>query len=183
MPRWNLVLSGYPGSGKTVLAQRLISENHEFVRLNVDELRSMYFGAGQPPRDEEFVYNTITTLRDSILRRRRSVIIDSTAPLNSTRHILLSTKVPGVTKLLVVMVVEKNVLASRNRERGIAGATEAWDKVWETPVGQVHLLKFRNNSPAEFETSYYLLTELLASKVHPFKRGILKHMYPRIPRF
>jgi predicted kinase len=180
MQLWNLVLSGYPGSGKTMLARRLISENHEFVRINVDELRSMYFGAGQPPRDEEFVYNTITSLRDSILKNRHSVIIDSTAPLNSTRHILLDTNVHGVTRLLVVMVVEKNEIEGRNRERGIGGAAAAWDKVWENPVGQVHVLKFRNNSLAEFETSYYLLTELLASKVHPFKRRFLKHVYPRI---
>lgn len=180
MQLWNLVLSGYPGSGKTMLARRLISENHEFVRINVDELRSMYFGAGQPPRDEEFVYNTITSLRDSILRNRHSVVIDSTAPLNFTRHILLDTNVRGVTRLLVVMIVEKNELEGRNRERGIGGAAEAWGKVWENPVGQVHVLKFRNNSLAEFETSYYLLTELLASKVHPFKRRFLKHVYPRI---
>ena len=179
MQRWNLVLSGYPGSGKTMLARRLISENHEFVRLNVDELRSMYFGPDQPPRDEELVYNTITTLRDSILRNRRSVVIDSTAPLNSTRHILLDTKVQGVTKLLVVIIVERNELEGRNRQRGTEGAVTAWDKVWENPVGQVTIVNFRNNSLAEFETSYYILTELLASKVHPFKRKFLKHIYPR----
>jgi len=179
MPLWNLVLSGYPASGKTVLARRLISENPEFVRLNVDDLRSMYFGAGEPPRDEAFVYNTITALRDSILRNRRSVVIDSTAPLNSTRSMLLSTKVQGVTKLLVVMVVKKNELEGRNRQRGTEGAVTAWDKVWENPVGQVTIVNFRNNSLAEFETSYYILTELLASKVHPFKRKFLKHIYPR----
>jgi predicted kinase len=179
MHLWNLVLSGYPGSGKTTLARRLISENHEFVRLNVDELRSMYFGTGQPARDEELVYNTITTLRDSILRSRRSVIIDSTAPRNSTRHLLLSTKIQDVTRLLVVMIVGRNELERRNRERGIGGVAAAWDKVWENPVGQVQMLNFRNNSLAEFETSYYVLTELLASKVHPFKRKFLKHIYPR----
>jgi predicted kinase len=179
MQLWNLVLSGYPGSGKTVLARRLISENHDFVRLNVDELRSMYFGDAQPAKDEELVYDTITTLRDSILRSRRSVVIDSTAPRNSTRHILLNTKVQGVTPLLVVMIVEKNELEGRNRERGIRGAAAAWDRVWENPMGQVQMLNFRNNSIAEFETSYYLLTELLASEVHPFKRKFLKHIYPR----
>jgi len=181
MQFWNLVLSGFPGSGKTVLARRLISENQEFVRLSVDDLRSMYFGANQPPRerDEEFVYNTITTLRDSILRSRRSVVIDSTAPRNSTREILLNTKVQGVTKLLVVMIVEKNELEGRNEERGMGGVVQAWAKVWENPVGQIHIVNFRNNSLAEFETSYYVLTELLASKVHPFKRKFLKHIYPR----
>ena len=128
------MLSGYPGSGKTMLARRLISENHEFVRINVDELRSMYFGVDQAPRDEELVYSTITSLRDSILINRHSVVIDSTAPLNSTRHILLDTKVQGVTRLLVVMVVDKTELEGRNRERGIGGAAAAWDKVWENPV-------------------------------------------------
>ena len=180
MQLWNIVLSGYPASGKTVLARRLISENPEFVRINVDDLRNMFFAAGQPPGDEEFVYNTITALRDSILRNRRSVVIDSTAPLNSTRSILLSTKVQGVTKLLVVMVVEKNELEGRNRQRGMEGAVAAWDKVWENPVGQVPIVNFRNNSLAEFETSYYILTELLASKIHPFKRKFLKHIYPRV---
>jgi predicted kinase len=99
MQLWNLVLSGYPGAGKTGLARRLISENPQFVRLNVDDLRSMYFGAGQPPRNEESVYNTIITLRDLILRSRRSVVIDSTAPRNSTRDLLLNTKVQGVTEI------------------------------------------------------------------------------------
>src|SRR5208283_2355123 len=131
MQLWNLVLSGYPGSGKTTLARRLISENPEFVRLNVDELRSMYFGAGQPLREEEeeFVYNTITTLRDSILRSRRTVVIDSTAPRNDRRNFLLNTKVQGFTRLLVQMIVERNELERRNRERGVGGAAAAWDKV------------------------------------------------------
>ncbi len=181
MAVWNLVLSGYPASGKSVLARRLVSENPEFVRLNVDDLRKMYFGASEP-KDDEFVYHTIATLRDSILRKRRSVVIDSTAPRNSTRHMLLSTKVSGVTRLLVVMIVGKNELEVRNRQRGMEGAVAAWDKVWENPVGHVAIVNFRNNSLAEFETSYYILTELLASKVHPFKRKFLKHIYPRILR-
>jgi len=77
------------------------------------------------------------------------------------------------------MIVGRNELERRNRERGIGGVAAAWDKVWENPVGQVQMLNFRNNSLAEFETSYYVLTELLASKVHPFKRKFLKHIYPR----
>jgi hypothetical protein len=78
------------------------------------------------------------------------------------------------------MVVKKNELEGRNRQRGTEGAVTAWDKVWENPVGQVTIVNFRNNSLAEFETSYYILTELLASKIHPFKRKFLKHIYPRI---
>ncbi len=180
MPLWNLVLSGYPGSGKTVLARRLTSENTDFLRLSVDDLRHMFFGPVQPPRDEEFVYNNLATLRDLALRSGRSVVLDSTAPRNTTRNFLLTTRVQGVTKLVVLMVVEKSELEGRNRERGVQGAAEAWDKAWENPSSNMPVMKFRNNSLNEFETSYYVLNELLRSKVHPYRRRFLSHIYPKI---
>lgn len=121
MPLWNLVLSGYPGSGKTVLARRLVSENPSFVRLSVDDLRDMFFGTGEPPKDEEFVYNCLASLRDLVLRSGRSVVMDSTAPRNTTREFLLKTKVENVIRLVVVMIVEKTELEGRNRERGMIG--------------------------------------------------------------
>jgi hypothetical protein len=140
----------------------------------------MYFGPGQPPKEEEFVYNTIAILRDSTLRSGRSVVIDCTAPKNSTRDFLLRTRSQGVVRLVVLMLVDRNELRGRNRERGMEDAVEAWDKVWENVGGRMPVMKFRNNSLAEFETSYYILTELLRSKVHPFKRRFLAHVYPRI---
>ena len=179
MPLWNLVLSGYPGSGKTVLARRLTSENPNFVRLSVDDLRDMFFGPIESPKDEEFVYNALAALRDLTLKTGRSVILDSTSPMNSTRNFLLNTRVPGVTRVVVLMLVEKVELEGRNRERGIQGAVEAWNKVWEKPTANMPVLKFRNNSLDEFETSYYVLTDLLKSKVHPFRRGFLADLYPR----
>ena len=42
---WNIVLSGYPKSGKTTLAKRLIAENQFFARIGVDELRQMIFNS------------------------------------------------------------------------------------------------------------------------------------------
>ena len=180
MPLWNLVLSGYPGSGKTVLARRLVSENESFVRLSVDELRDMFFGPIQPPRDDEFVYNCLASLRDLVLRGGRSVILDSTAPRNTTRQMLLNTRVPRVVRLVVLLMVEKNELEGRNRERGITGAVEAWDKAWENPSGNMPVMKFRNNSLAEFETSYYVLTDLLRSTVNPYRRRFTANLFPRI---
>jgi predicted kinase len=175
MALWNIVLSGYPGSGKTVLARRLVSDNPNFVRINVDELRNMYFGSTEPSIDEDFVYGTLTARRDHALRNGRSVILDSTAPTNSTRDLLLKTNVPNVIQLVVLVVVEKSELAGRNRERGTEDLTEVWDAVWEKPLTHIPVMQFRNNSVAEFETSYYVLTELLRSKVHPFKRRFLPH--------
>jgi predicted kinase len=180
MPLWNLVLSGYPGSGKTVLAKRLVSENHGFVRLSVDDLRDMFFGSIEPENDEEFVYNCLASLRDLALRGGRSVVLDSTAPNNSTRQFLLKTRVEGVTRLVVLLMVEKNEIEGRNRERGITGAVEAWDKAWEKPPANMPFMKFRNNSLAEFETSYYILTDLLKSKVNPYRRRFIANLFPRI---
>jgi predicted kinase len=174
------VLSGYPGSGKTKLAQRIVSDNTDFIRLNVDELRAMYFGRTEPSEEEDFVYNTLATLRDATLGSRRSVVIDTTAPGNDMRDFLLATRIRNVTRLLIVMVVEKSVLEDRNRKRRFIGAVDAWDKAWQTPSNNMPVMKFRNSSPAEFETSYYILTDLLTSKVHPFKRRFFTHTYPRI---
>lgn len=179
MPLWNLVLSGYPGSGKTVLARRLVSENRNFVRLSVDDLRDMLFSRIEPPKEEEFVYNTLTAMRDLMLRSRRSVVLDCTAPSNITRDFLLNARVQGVVSLVVLMIVEKTELEGRNRERGMQGAVEAWDKAWEKPSPRMPVMKFRNNSLSEFETSYYILTELLRSKVHPYRPRFLSHIYPR----
>jgi len=177
---WNLVLSGYPGSGKTVLARRLISEHPNFVRLSVDDLRNMFFGPMEPSNEEEFVYNALAALRDLTLRNGRSVVLDSTAPKNSTRDFLLNTRVEGVVTLVVLMLVEKNELEGRNQERGMKGVLDAWNKVWENPSPSIPVMKFRNNSLTEFETSYYVLQDLLRSKVNPYRRRFLGHIYPRI---
>ena len=180
MPLWNIVLSGYPSSGKSKLAQRLVSDYKDFVRLNVDDLRAMYFGKTEPSEQEDFVYNTLATLRDTALASRLSVVVDTTAPSNSMRDFLLNSRIRNVTSLLILMVVEKSVLEERNRERRLTGAVQAWDRVWENPSKNVPVMKFRNNSIAEFETSYYVLTDLLSSKVHPYKRRFFTHIYPRI---
>ncbi len=180
MPLWNLVLSGYPGSGKTVLARRVVSENSNFVRLSVDDLRDMFFSPIEPPKEEEFVYNTLAALRDLVLRNGRSAVLDCTSPKNSTRDFLLNSKVQGVVGLVVLMVVEKSELEGRNRERRVQGLVEVWDKAWENPSSRMPVMKFRNNSLSEFETSYYILNELLRSKVHPYRRRFLSNIYPRI---
>jgi predicted kinase len=180
MPLWNLVLSGYPSSGKTVLARRLVSENRSFVRLSVDDVRNMFFGPVEPPKDDEFVYECLASLRDLVLRSGRSVVLDSTAPRNTTRQFLLNTRVEGVIRLVVLLVVERNELVGRNRERGMTGAVEAWDKTWEKPPANMPVMKFRNNSLAEFETSYYVLTDLLRSRVNPYRRRFTAHLFPRI---
>ena len=180
MPLWNIVLSGYPGSGKTMVASRLISENSNFVRLSVDDLRKMFLGSSEPTTDEEFVYASLASLRDLALRRGHSVILDCTAPKNSTREFLLRTKVEGVVRLLIIIIVSKDELERRNRKRGMVGVVEAWDKTWEQPAPTMPVMKFRNDTRTDFDTSYYVLSELLRSKVHPYRRSFLANIFPEI---
>jgi predicted kinase len=172
------VLSGYPGSGKTVLSKRLVSENPTFVRLSVDDVRSMFYGVSQPSSDEEFVYTCLASLRDLALGRGLNVILDCTAPRNSTREFLLRTRVEDVVPLLVVMVVSKAELERRNRDRNLVGAIEAWDKTWEPSPSTMPVMKFHNDSRGDFETSYYVLTELLRSNISPYRKRFMENMFP-----
>ena len=177
---WNIVLSGYPGSGKTVLARRLVAENPRFVRVSVDDVRTMFYGTSEPTVDDEFVYNCLASLRDFALRTGFNVVLDATAPQNLTREFLLRTRVDGVLGLLVVMIVSKTEVDRRNAERKLIGAREAWDLTWEEPSKRMPVMKFRNENQVNFETSYYLLTELLKTDISPYRKRFLDHMFPRI---
>ena len=167
---WNIVLSGYPKSGKTMLARRLVSENKNFARIGVDDLRAMLFNEAPPCRDEFLIYSIIAEMRDYLLKKGYSVIIDSTAPDNVTRAFLLATKVKNVNGLIVLFNVEREVIIERNIALfGNASPVFAWDERWETPLGGAPIFKFKSNNMREFETCYACLKELLESETHPYK--------------
>jgi predicted kinase len=167
---WLIVLSGYPGSGKTLLARRLVADYPYLARVGVDELREMLFYEAYPCRDEYLVYSMIAEMRDALLKKGYSVVIDSTAPDNVTREFLLTSKVSLVNSLLVVFNVERDILVERSVERfGTARPIDAYDKRWENPKDGIAIFKFRSNTPEEFEAYYARLKELLESETHPFK--------------
>jgi len=167
---WNVVLSGYPRSGKTLLARRLVADYQEFARLNVDELRKTLFNESPPCRDEYLIYSLIAESRDVLLRMGYSVVIDSTAPDDTTRDFLLTTRAKRVNKLLVVFAVDRDVLMKRSIEKcGDASLVTAWDKKWQERRKECCLFKFKSNDMEEFEAYYDRLTELLESEIHPFK--------------
>ena len=157
-----------------------MSENPRFVRVSVDDVRSMFYGTAEPSEDEELVYNSLASLRDSALRTGYNVILDSTAPQNLTREFLLRTRVDDVLGLLVVMIVSKTEVDRRNQERKLIGAREAWDQTWEEPSKAFPVMKFRNENQVSFETSYYVLAELLKTDISPYRKRFLDHMFPRI---
>jgi len=167
---WLIVLSGYPGSGKTLLARRLVADYPYLARVGVDELREMLFYEAYPCRDEYLVYSMIAEMRDALLKKGYSVVIDSTAPDNVTREFLLTSKVSLVNSLLVVFNVERDILVERSIERfGTARPIDAYDKRWENPKGGIAIFKFKSNTLEEFEAYYARLKELLESEIHPFK--------------
>jgi len=167
---WNIVLSGYPGAGKTMLAQKLVTEKRCFARVGVDELRKMFFNSGYPCRDEFLVYSMIGEMRDALLQKGYSVVIDSTAPFNVTRQFLLTTQKKPVNPLLVIVSADRPVLLRRTTEKfGDSAAVLAYDKRWEGPDSGFPVFKFRSSSPEEFDAYYARLTELLESETHPFK--------------
>ncbi|MEM2912586.1 MAG: AAA family ATPase [Candidatus Bathyarchaeia archaeon] len=167
---WNVVLSGYPRSGKTKLAKRLVADYPYFARVSVDQLREMLFYETYPCRDEFLVYSMIAEMRDVLLQKGYSVVVDATAPDNITRHFLLTSKVSDVSKLLIVLNVEREILIERSMEKfGSALPIAAYDKRWEEPKGSIAVFKFKSNTPEEFEAYYARLKELLESETHPFK--------------
>lgn len=167
---WNVVLSGYPRSGKTSLAKRLVADYPYFARVSVDQLREMFFYETYPCRDEFLVYSMIAEMRNALLQKGYSVVIDSTAPDNVTRQFLLASNVKNANSLLIVFNVEKQILIERSIKRfGSESSIAAYDKRWENPKRGIAVFKFKSNTPVEFEAYYVRLKELLESETHPYK--------------
>jgi len=168
--QWNIVLSGYPRAGKTTLAEKLVSDHQCFTRISADELRKMLFNEIYPSRDEFLIYSLIAELRDAILKRGYSVVIDSTAPDNVTREFLLTTKAKHINELLVMLSLDRDLLVQRNIEKfGDAHPIVAYDEKWQNPRRHIPIFKFRNGTKEEFSDYYARLVELLESEMHPFK--------------
>jgi predicted kinase len=178
MVLWNIVLSGYPGCGKTTLAKKLVMEKPRFIRVSSDDLRAMLFNKVFPCEDEEFVYEIICNIRDLALEAHYNVVIDTTSPNNVTREFLLKTKIKPVNSLLVVFDVKREVLIERNKMKGQNDAVEIWDRYWEPPSIDFPVIRFKNNNEEEFNLSYDYLSELLEGKVYPFKEKGFPHIFP-----
>ncbi len=93
---------------------------------------------------------------------------------------MMRTKVPNVDSLLIVVVTSRDSLLERTRARGHFGAVEAWDRPKGLPARNLPTYKFRNHNLEEFNTNYYVLTELLNSRVHPFRKRFLSNIFPEI---
>lgn len=174
---WNVVLSGYPRSGKTTLARRLVTDYPRFARISVDDLRAMLFNETFPCRDEFLIYSLIADLRDKLLSKGYSVVIDSTAPDNITRQFLLTSKIKHANRLLVIINVSRSILLERSlSEFNSTDIITAYDGRWEDPFSGVAVFEFKSNTPEEFDSSYKCLRSFL--------EGELIHkpeLHPKLP--
>jgi len=178
MPLWNLVLSGFPGSGKTTLAKRIIKDYPRFARVGGDDLRAMFFDEPYPCREESIIYPAMAELRDLLLRNNFNVVVDTTAPDNRSRKFLLDTRVSSVNSFLVLFDVERELLIERNNAVGHEGAVEIWERYWQNPSSDLPMLKFRNDSQEEFDIHYRILKEFLETKVEPFHEHFFSQIFP-----
>ncbi|MBI2579042.1 MAG: ATP-binding protein [Candidatus Aenigmarchaeota archaeon] len=135
MPRL-VGLSGYPGTGKSRVAEYLVRNG--FVRVSTDEMRRMLFGKEWPELTEEenmTAWMECYRTKLNLLAAGYNVVFDSTAPTNEARASwvlgtegLLSDI--NVGKYLVVLHTDREIL-QRREKRG--REMKFWDEKWEDP--------------------------------------------------
>ena len=72
------MLKGLPASGKSTYAKELVSKNHNWVRVNKDDLRAMMNNGEFSYKLEKQIVKTERELVDIALKNGKSVVIDDT---------------------------------------------------------------------------------------------------------
>lgn len=73
-----LLLRGLPASGKSTYAKGLVSKNHNWVRVNKDDLRAMMNNGEFSGKLEKQVVKTEREIAENALKIGKSVIVDDT---------------------------------------------------------------------------------------------------------
>ena len=73
-----LMLKGLPASGKSTYAKELVAKDHNWVRVNKDDLRAMMNGGVFSRKLEEQIIITERELAENALKIGKSVVIDDT---------------------------------------------------------------------------------------------------------
>lgn len=73
-----LMLKGLPASGKSTYAKELVSKNHNWVRVNKDDLRAMMNNGEFSGKLEKQVVKTEREIAENALKIGKSVVIDDT---------------------------------------------------------------------------------------------------------
>lgn len=178
-----VVMSGYPSSGKTTIAEYLEKE-FGFSYIGSDDLRKKLYGKGFPEleREKELdMWDILYCLKTARLYDGLDVVIDSTAPTNEYRKSLLDTKIPA-EKYLLVLDVDRPVLESRERKRrGDIKAILQWDTFWDNPEpsqSDYEVLLYKNNTPEDRDDIYSNLKFRFRGETEkdilPPRRGVIR---------
>ena len=73
-----LMLKGLPASGKSTYAKGLVSKNHNWVRVNKDDLRAMMNNGEFSGKLEKQVIKTEREIAENALKIGKNVVIDDT---------------------------------------------------------------------------------------------------------
>ena len=73
-----LILKGLPASGKSTWAKELVAVNHNWVRVNKDDLRAMMNGGVFSGKLEKHIVRTERELVENALKLGKNVIVDDT---------------------------------------------------------------------------------------------------------
>lgn len=73
-----LLLRGLPASGKSTYAKELVSKNHNWVRVNKDDLRAMMNNGEFSGKLEKQVIRTEREIAENALKLGKNVVIDDT---------------------------------------------------------------------------------------------------------
>lgn len=73
-----LILRGLPASGKSTWAKELVSVNHNWIRVNKDDLRAMMNGGVFSGKLEKHIVRTERELAENALKLGKNVIVDDT---------------------------------------------------------------------------------------------------------
>lgn len=73
-----LLLRGLPASGKSTYSKELVSKNHNWVRVNKDDLRAMMNGGVFSGKLEKHIVRTERELVENALKLGKNVIVDDT---------------------------------------------------------------------------------------------------------
>jgi len=166
------VLTGFPSTGKSEIANYLVSE-HQFVRVSSDDLRESFYHESyhelkktpEKMLKEQVMLMVMQYAKMSHLYHGLDVVVDSTAYCEEARKQWFNTAINPEQYILtdnhlLYVSVERKLIEDRNKMRGRElSDLKLWDEKWEEPKENINykLLKLENNTPEDLKRIYEVL--------------------------
>ena len=174
-----IVTAGFPGAGKSVIANYL-ERALNFTRISTDDIRRDLWGVGTndyPKYEKQHFFeekegilvHILNTLKLEKIFRGKDVVIDSTSFHNRARKSFFDTHDPHYTyigpwdaprkkdslnmpaqKVLIELNVSPEEITKRNKAKGRTNDVYAeWVDNWEEPTGKGYEIITFNNNSEE----------------------------------